>query len=135
MIRLAALQNPGLRVGYTGLDLFEASPSDSGGRLALKTVYQRLRSTGARIRLMPGEPMEALTRFANDLGRFDLVVISAQAQAAATPRAWFYLPRLLGARSVVMIEEAQAPGQTDFRPLAHTQIDRLAVPAPRRKAA
>jgi hypothetical protein len=135
MIRLAAVQNPGLRVGYTGLDRFEDCPSVSGAPVSLKTVYQRLRSTGAKVRLMPGDPLEALPRFANDLGRFDLVVISAQAMLAATPRAWFYLPRLLGPRSQVLVEEAQSPDQTDFRALSPAEIERLATPTLRRKAA
>ena len=129
------MQNPGLRVGYTGLDRFEDCPSGSGAAVSLKTAYQQLRSTGAKVRLTPGEPMEALPRVANDLGRFDLVVISAQAMRAATPRAWFYLPRLLGPRAQVLVEEAQSPDQTDFRALSPAEIDRLATPALRRKAA
>lgn len=120
MVRLAAAQNEGVRINYTALDPFEAAP---GHGVSLRTFYQRLRPTGAKIRLIPGEPLATLPQMANHLGRFDLVVISAQSLAAQTPRAWFYLPRLLVPDSLVLLEES---GDSAYRPMPPSEIASLA---------
>ena len=135
MIRLAQdSQDAG--VSYTGIDLFELRPAQGDARLSLKQVYQRLRSTGARIRLLPGDPLAALTRSANDLTGTDLVVISADQDAASLRRAWFYLPRMLGPQSTVLVESTGDSGATVLRPLPPSEINsRAAATTSRRRAA
>lgn len=135
MIALASTHNEDQRVGYTGVDLFEAREGHDCPGLSLKTAFQRLRPTGARLKLVPGQPMAVLPQVANDLGQFDLVVISSDALSGQTPRAWFYLQRLLDATSVVLVEEPRADGQSGFRVLPRDEIEARALSGRVRKAA
>ena len=52
------------KVRYTGIDLFEARPATDAG-LSLKDAHRILRATGAEIRLVPGDPLSALSRTAS----------------------------------------------------------------------
>jgi predicted O-methyltransferase YrrM len=99
---------------YAGIDLFEARGKGQPC-LTLKQAHQML--TGLRIahRLVPGDPQTALARSANNLGPVDLVIISADQDPEATRRAWFYLPRLLHADSLVLLEERQGTAEPRFR--------------------
>ena len=93
------------RVSYTGVDLFEARAPGAGPRLTLKEAHRLLRPTGARIRLLPGDPLAALRPVVNGLERIDLVIVSLGLDAASLARTWYYLPRVLHSRSLVMVEE------------------------------
>ena len=112
-------------VRYTGIDLFETRVSGAEP-LALKQTYHRLRSTGARVQLAPGDPFTALARIANTLTGTDLLVISRSpdVDAESLERSWFYIPRMLHAGSQVFVEEASEKG-TAFRRLAQVEIERL----------
>lgn len=132
MIALAAAQNEGARIQYAGIDPFEAR---KGAPLSLKAAFQQLRPTGAKLRLVPGLPMDALPRVANELGQFDLVVISAEALTGQTPRAWFFLQRLLRPSTVVLLEEPADDGQTAFRELPFAELEARALMGRVRKAA
>jgi hypothetical protein len=132
MIALAGSLVGGKRIAYTGADLFEASKRSE---LSLKATYQQLLPTGAKLRLIPGEPMTALPQVANGLGQFDLIVISVDSLSAQTPRGWYYLQRLLHPRSVVLVEEAAAGGQTAFRPLSLAEIEARGLATRTRRAA
>jgi len=127
--RMIGLAEEGVVVEYVGVDRFELS--DDPQSLGLKEAYQRLRATGAKIRLVPGEVDSALARSANDMGQFDLVVISSSWSETALARAWFYLPRMLRPDSMVFIEQGDA-GQIEMCQLAVAEIERRAV---RRRAA
>lgn len=124
---------------YTGVDLFE----DSGGRpsMTLKGAYRTLRATGAKIRLEPGDPGWALARAANSLADTDLLLISAGHDAASLERAWFYVPRMLHAKSTVLLEVPAAEGHkksagaTTWRQLDPLEIARLARQQSQRRAA
>ena len=67
----------------------------------------------------------------------DLVVIRADQDPAALERAWFYLPRMLHEKSVVLIEQPGAEGQAaTYRVLDLPTIRQWAeAQTPRRRAA
>ena len=111
-----------LRVRFTGIDLFEMRSDDSGG-LSLKQAHQTLHALGARTQLVPGDPFSALARNANALLGTDLVVIRADQLGTAMDRAWFYVPRMLHERSVVLVERLGGDGQA----VAYEVLDRQAV--------
>jgi hypothetical protein len=132
MIALATSQTGSARVSYTGVDPFEACDTPV---LNLKAAYQQLRPTGVKLKLVPGMPMAVLPQVANGLGQFDLVVISVDALTGQTPRAWFYLQRLLLPTSLVLLEEPADGGQTAFRPLQVAEIEARSLTNRTRKAA
>ena len=93
MIEVAAMAHPADDVVFTGVDLFELRLRKAGRGLSLKLVHRRLAATGAKIRLLPGDPYMALSRAVNMLGAADLVVIAADQDRAALERCWFYVER------------------------------------------
>ena len=110
MIEVAAMAHRADDVVFTGVDLFELrAPQDSAG-LSLKLVHRRLAATGAKIRLLPGDPYMALARAVNMLGAADLVVISADQDRTALEGSWFYVERLLHDRSHVLVQELGCQG-------------------------
>jgi hypothetical protein len=110
MVGLAAQYTERDQVRLTGIDLFESRPAPQPG-LSLKQAHSLLTATGARVRLVPGDPYSALAHAANSLPDTDLVVISADQDPNALQRAWFYLPRMLHDRSVVLVEQPAAEGR------------------------
>ena len=136
MIEVAALQNPIDRVSYTGVDLFEARTAVDGPGATLKMAHRLLTRTGARIRLVPGDPFTALSRAANALAGTDLVVISARQDPSALARAWFYLPRMLHPGSHVLIEEpSDSRAGPVMRSIPADEINRRAAAASLQRAA
>jgi len=136
MIELAALQSSPGRIRYTGIDRFEARTPSDGPGLSLKDAHRLLSRTGARVQLLPGDPLSVLARAANNLTGSDLIVISAGHDPHSLGRAWFYVPRMLAARSCVLIEEPSGPGgEVSLRRMTREAIDRLADAATLRRAA
>jgi hypothetical protein len=111
-------------VHYTGIDLFEAR--STGTPLPLKTAFQLLKPTAARVQLIPGDPRTALARAANSLVGTELVIISADQPADSLARAWFYLPRMLAATALVCREEVVGESMA-LRTLPRLEIERLAA--------
>lgn len=137
MLELLREEQPASAISYAGIDLFEARSEEDGPGLSLKAAHTRLKATGARVRLVPGDPYSALARTANDIGAVDLIVISADQNRPSLSRAWFYFPRMLHAETRVFLEERDtADGSTRLTELTHSQIhDRAASTSPRRLAA
>lgn len=137
MLELAAGVQQAEAVAYTGVDLFESRSSADGPGLTLKRAHQQLRASGARVRLVPGDPFSALARTANELGAVDLIVISADQEPQSLARAWFYFPRLLHAKTHVFLEEpAETDGQFKLASLSRDEInERVLRTAGRRIAA
>jgi hypothetical protein len=102
MIEVATLNHPIERISYTGIDLFEARGPSDGPGLPLKEAHRLLKATGARIRLVPGDPWSALSRTANTLTGIDLVIVGADQDPDSLARAWFFLPRMLHENSKVL---------------------------------
>jgi hypothetical protein len=123
-------------VRYTGIDLFEDRPAGVVGP-TLKGMHKRLSASGARIRLVPGDPFSALARAANDLTGTDLVVVCSGHDVDCLAKAWFYVPRLLHPQSRVLIEHASTGPKQEgqYELLGLDRIKHLAkLSAPRRAA-
>jgi len=101
----------GEAIRYAAIDLFEARDA-SAPKLSLKECHRLLKTIRAQAQLIPGEPAGALARVANSLPDVDLVLISAAHDEAALSGAWFYLPRMLNAGSIVLREVSGAEGTT-----------------------
>lgn len=125
------------RVGYTGVDLFEMRPTGAAGGLTLKEAYRQLRPSGAKVSLLPGDPFSTLSRGANNLLGTDLLIVSADQQGESLERAWFYVPRMLHANSLIFLEvpAKSADTQPSFRQMTLEEINTLAHAKDRRRAA
>lgn len=124
-------------IQFVGIDPFEgraqALPS-----LPLKEAHKALRATGIKVNLIPGNPLEALSRAANSLKDIELVIISADQSPAALEQAWFYLPRTLSAGAVLFREESSGSEKKTgiLKQFARLDLERWAAAAtPRRRAA
>jgi hypothetical protein len=135
MIEVAAHCIPLKSVFFTGIDPFEADARPNGPGLTLKMAHRLLKSTGARIQLVPGDPFTALARSADRLGPADLVVLSAGLDPESVQRAWFYLPRLTHAGTQVFVESKMPGGVASLELLTHQDVQRRAVASVMRRAA
>jgi len=122
------------KVAYTGIDWFDArsQPLES---LSLKEAYRLLRPTGANVRLVPGEPGRSLAAAANAHQNTDLVVISHLVTDSELASAWFYVPRMLHDRSILLRERLDTEGQPAFTPLTQAQVSAWAGGDSRRRVA
>ncbi len=59
---------------YTGIDLFESRPASQPGR-TLREAHAQLKTPRVQLKLVPGDPLSALSRVANSLANTDLIVI------------------------------------------------------------
>jgi hypothetical protein len=137
MLELAAHEHAEAPISYTGIDLFESRSESDGPGLSLKAAHRQLKATGARVRLVPGDPYAALARTANELGEVDLIVVSADQDRPSLDRAWFYFPRILHAQTQIFLEERRgADGACELNVLNRDQIaERVGLTGPRRAAA
>lgn len=137
LIELAQRDAGSSQISYTGADLFEMRPAGAQPGLTLKEAYRRLRPTGAKISLLPGDPFASLSRGANNLLGTDLLIVSADQQGEALERAWFYVPRMLHAESDVFLElpTKSSDARPAFRRMTLDEIDALAHAKDRRRAA
>lgn len=122
-------------VQFTAVDRFETRTVDDGPGLTLRSAYRMLRATRARVRLVPGDPLDELPLRANDLGQFDLLVFSREMDPGRSARAWFFVPRLLYASSLLYLESLRSDGTPALRLVAPDEIRSLAFVTARRRAA
>jgi hypothetical protein len=125
LLRLARSWADNKPVRYTAIDEFELRSKQAGPGVSLKAAYRKLKATGAKIQVVPGDPLAALARVANALTSTDLLLISADQDDESLEAAWFYVPRMLHARSQVLFEEIDNAGSR-WRMLSHEQVARLA---------
>lgn len=128
LIEVAQRYRPGAVPRYTGIDLFESRTQGQAG-LSLKAAHQALGDSGAKVQLVPGDPYSALARAANGLTNSDLLIISASQDRDSLAKAWFYVPRMLHAGSLVFVEEPTASGDTALRRLTLDEVTKLASAA------
>jgi hypothetical protein len=122
-------------VRYAAIDLFEARPSTDAESLSLKEVHRLLKPTPAQVQLIPGDPAQALARAANSLPNVDVVLICKEHTDAALAGAWFYVPRMLHATSVVFREVPDAAtGATTLAVVEPAEIQARAATGRRRAA-
>ncbi len=105
-----------------------------GTGLSLKEAHRSFKTLGVAIQLVPGDPFSALARTANALREIDLVLISADQDAESLDRAWFYLPRVLHATSVVFLEQVNPDGALSLLALNRADVEARVRKPPRRAA-
>ncbi len=116
---------------YAGIDLFEARAATTAG-VGLKQAHKDLKPLVGKLQLIPGDVFSALARSANSLTKTDLLIISADTNAEALAKAWFYVPRMLHDHSQVFLEEpSERAGETHFRLLKRLEIEQFASTAAR----
>lgn len=110
-------------IRFTGVDLFEARPRKVPG-LTLKEAHRTLAATGAKSRVFPGEATTSLPRLANQLSGTDLLVISLEGSRQTLDPCWFFIPRMLQANSLVLVQEQAATG-APYQPLTLAEVEQL----------
>ena len=126
MIQLAGQFCEPRDIHYTGIDLFEGRSEADGPGLSLKAAHCRLTATGARIRLVPGTPVEAFSRVANSLGTVDILLLSPRPDLQPLDNAWLFIPRLLHGQSQVFLETPSSGRGTSIRLLDLDEIGQRA---------
>ena len=109
------------------VDLFEARTAADGPGISLRKAHCLLKATGARIQLVPGAVGEALSRIANGVSQVDVLVISGCTRPEQLSQAWFFLPRMIHARTQVFQETLSGDGSTAMRLLAAQEVAQLAA--------
>jgi hypothetical protein len=134
-ITLAQRYQPKGHIEFIGIDLFEDRHGDEPP-YPLKEAYRHLRSTAARVRLIPGDPHGAMVRAANSLSKIELVLISRGVSKASLASAWFYLPRTLAKNALVLWADGSLP-EDEYREVPAAELAAAARPARvlRRRAA
>jgi len=112
-------------IHYTGVDLFEARSEADGPGISLRDAHCLLKATGARIQLVPGEVVDAISRIANGVSQVDVLVISARIPQQQLSRAWFFLPRMIHAQTQIFQETLSASGSTTMRLLEAQEVQQL----------
>jgi predicted O-methyltransferase YrrM len=131
MLDVLSWRAANLPLKYTGIDLFEARAKNQPG-LALKAAYHDLRRPAVQLKLVPGEPYDALVRAANSLAATDLLIISADQDRTSLDRAWTYMPRMLHTGSLIFQEDGDSKtGKTSYRRLTLLEVQRKAAIASR----
>ena len=120
MIQVAKKFSGSGNVRYTGIDMFESADS---GKITLKQCHQKLKSFGVKLQLVPGDAQTTLHRIANSHTRTDLLVISAPHEESSLAEAWFYVPRMLHATSLVFLQESNDV-EAPFNKLTRLAIER-----------
>jgi hypothetical protein len=122
------------KVAYTGLDWFDARSGDLPA-MKLKQTYCELQATGAQIRLTPGEPARSLRAISNSHPHTGLLLISAAVSDSTLEAAWFYVPRMLDGRSIMLRERLDAAGKSTFEMVTMQKLaDYVERAAPRQAA-
>lgn len=115
---------------FVGLDRFEGRGSGDPPGVSLKDAHRRLNGLGL-VRLVPGNPDTSLARSCNQLGKFDLVLVSADNDPRHMERAWFFIHRMLTTEATVLCQPASDRG---WITLARGRVDELAARTILRKA-
>jgi hypothetical protein len=121
-------------IHYTAVDLFEARTPADGEGILLREAHRLLKVTGARIQLVPGTVVEALSRIANSISQVEFLLISARNPTEQLTRAWFFLPRMLCSNPHVLQETLSDTGNTETRRMEPHEVARLAACGQRRVA-
>ncbi len=110
------------KVRYTGVDLFDAR--EASQPLKLIDMHRRLKPIDAKTQLVPGDMGSALPRIANSHLRTDLILISAGFEREQFSEVRAFLPRMLHASSLVLV---QAKEGAEFKKLSRLEIEKALV--------
>ena len=131
IVRVAQKFGAGQTVKYTGIDLFDGRPEEQSP-LKLIEMHKRLTSLGIKPQLVPGNLMASIQRIANSHTRTDLMIVSAGFDQAELESAWFFVPRMLCAGSILMLQNET---NASFKAMSRLEIERLAEQQPKRREA
>lgn len=127
-------------IHYFGIDLFEAGGGQNS--VGLKTAHVELKKTGAKIKLMPGDPFSCLSRSVNLIPKIDLLVIGGNCPSDSLSRSWFYLAGLMNPDATLYLEKNSSSGESTLQPMSVEGLQSLAekstrvmMPASSRRAA
>lgn len=133
LIATAQRFSPEAEIHYTAVDWFDMRPSEMPP-LKLIEAHRVLKSSGAKIRLLPGNPGHTLRDVANSLQKCDLILIGSSVTEEDFASAWFYLPRMCHARTNVLWASEQSVGIA-HRPISFAEIaERSTAARPARAA-
>ena len=118
---------------YVAIDLFEARTADKQG-LSLKEAHRVFKPSGAQVQLIPGDAGGRAAAGRQLASEYGPGLISAEHDDASLDAAWFYLPRMLHAGSLVLRETAAADGQRQFVEIPAAEIATRANSGRRRAA-
>lgn len=121
-------------VNYTGLDWFDGREAELP-KLTLKDVHRQLQTTGASIRLVPGEPGRSIASIANSHQHTGLLLLSSPVTESSLAPAWFYFPRMVDAQSIVLRERLDGSNRPNFELLKNSLLAKQAATLGERKAA
>jgi hypothetical protein len=122
MLRAAA-RAAGGDVRYVGLDRFEGRDVGDPPGVSLKQAHRGLHAL-ARVQLVPGNADASLARLCNQLGQFDLVVVSADTDPRYLERSWLFIQRMVTANTTILVEPSRGAAWTV---LSRARLDELAA--------
>lgn len=134
LIAVAQRYSPQAEIHYSAIDWFDMR---SHGLRPLKLIdaHRQLKATGAKIRLLPGEPGQTLRSVANSLLKTDLLLIGPAVTDEAFAPAWFYLPRMCHPKTIVL-RGVEANGEVTYHAISFAEIaERSVAASPARAAA
>ncbi len=135
MIDAAARFTSRTDIQYIGLDHFEGRGKNDAPGLSLIAAHRMLSRTGAKIKLIPGDPLRSLASTANELGQVDLLVVSPQAETDRLNRVWYFVPRMLHAHTRIFVEQTLPGGKNTLLAVSSREVEQWAAKAIRWKAA
>jgi hypothetical protein len=127
---LQAAARRGGDIRYVGLDRFEGRVAGDPPGVSLKQAHQRLHAL-ARVQLVPGNVDTSLARLCNQLGQFDLVIVSSDNDERHLERAWFFIQRMLTAETTVFFQPSP---RATWTVLPRSRLDALAAQPVLRRA-
>lgn len=109
-------------IRYCGIDLFEAR----GGvaPIRLKDAHCQLRKCGGTVRLVPGDLSAVHPGLANQLGNFELVLLSLASSLEGTGPSISLLPRLIAENGRLLLSEGES-AEKAYRILTRAEVERL----------
>ena len=122
------------KVAYTGLDWFDARPKEQTA-LTLKQTHAALQGSGAQVRLVPGPPASSLSAIANAHQNTQLLLIAETVTDHDLETAWFYVPRMLRASSLILRQRMDPNGQPTYIQISVSDLADRVERAARRRAA
>ncbi|MEX2170345.1 MAG: hypothetical protein WD851_13610 [Pirellulales bacterium] len=133
LIAVAQRYSPQAEIHYSAVDWFDMRP-DEMPPIKLIEAHRRLKATGAKIRVLPGEPGETLRSVANSLLKTDLLLIGPSVTDDSFVQAWYYLPRMCHPKTTVLRGSTIADG-IGYRLISFAEIaERCVMAAPARAA-
>lgn len=125
MIEAASLGRRPDQIHYVGVDPFESRTTHDGPGWSLKEAHRELASTGAHVRLLPGDPGLAIRRVANSIRNLDVIVIATPSLDWLSAH-WDFLPRMMSPTAHLLVGQRAVAGdlaEFDFSMLDKAEVE------------